>query len=230
MDDDPSPAPSRNLEPHWPPTEDDLGLWCDYVRGLTSPHLTARLDALRRTSPEADRLARLFAAVAELGMADASSQVPADARRLAHALGSLRRPVGPLEVQPRRWRRLAFDVIFDSLEAPAAAGVRDLRPLRPSQRVYESGDLVVEVRYECDDGDGAVVVGQVVRLHPPAQPVAGVPVLLVADQQVVARTTSGRFGEFYCDRLPSTELRLWMIVAEESLLDLPVGESSPPGE
>lgn len=213
--------------------EPDLETWCDYFRGVADAGATTRCAERLAAAPGALGDLGWLRRVAAVGRADAATEIPAGARRVVRALGSVRRR-GTDASAGARWRRLPFRVAFDSLEAPAASGVRDASPrdlgrAAPRQVVFESEELSVEVRVENERRDGALVVGQVTRRDDPASPVADLPILLVAGQRAVASATSSALGEFYAERLPAEPLVLCLVLDDERVLELPLGPRSTAG-
>ena len=197
-------------------TKFEITRWCDFVRGLAEPE---EAEEMRRAlaSPRPPREAAAMRRVAELARADRELDVPEWAIRGAKAIGCLQRPADAAAASPSIWKRLAFEVVFDSLLHPAAAGTRELQTW-DRQIVYRSSDYTVDVRVEYET-DSTVLVGEILRN---SRPLPEVPVLVAAGERIVARALSGEFGEFQAEDLPRDSLRLSLLVGSDERIDLPL--------
>lgn len=195
----------------------EITRWCDFVRGLVEPQEAA---AMRRSleGPRPPREAAAMRRVVEVARSDRELDVPQHAIRGAKAIGSLqRRPAAAGGAAPAFWRRLSFEVVFDSQLHPAAEGTRELQAW-DRQVIYRSDDYTVDVRLEYET-DGTVLVGEILR---DSRPLPEVPVLVVADQRIVARSLSSEFGEFQAEDLPRDSLSLSLLVGSDERIDLPL--------
>ena len=92
--------------------------------------------------------------------------------------------------------RLAARLVYNSLNDPAMEGARSSTDALV-QVVYHSGDYAIDLQIEPEaDSTALALVGQVVNRKVPGQPLAGVPVWLMARKKLLAAAQSNRFGEF----------------------------------
>ncbi len=200
-------------------TRFEITRWCDFVRGLAGPE---EAEEMRRSlaGPRPSREATAMRRVAELARADRALDIPEYAIRGAKAIGSLQRhPAAATDpATPSVWKQLSFEIVFDSLLHPAAAGTRELQSW-DRQIVYRSSDYTVDVRVEYET-DSTVLVGEILRK---SRPLSEVPILVAAGDHIIARSLSGEFGEFQAEDLPRDSLNLSLLVGSGERIDLPLG-------
>jgi hypothetical protein len=154
-------------------------------------------------------LLALWTRVAQAAKREAGYQPPESAvRHVRSAFGMLAEPKGK-----------AFDIprlVFDSLWAPALAGVRSAT-MAPRQVLYRAGDFAVEMRIEPEPGSERVnIAGQVSNASSQGdQGMAKVPVVVAGAKGLLAETSTNNFGEFHVAVVPEGRIRL--------LLDVPNG-------
>lgn len=194
----------------------DITHWADFVRGVAAPEEEqAMREHLADASPRQRRDVELLQRVAAVGTRDSAAAPPASAVRMVKALGSLRRSRSPEARRP--WR-----VLFDSLGEPALAGVRGA-PTNDRHLVVESGDVVVDVRFEAAEPSrwGGAVTGQVLRRRD-SRPCSEATVMVLSGDTAVGASLTDDSGEFQADGLPEGPLDLWVQVGREQSVDFPL--------
>ena len=205
----------------------DIIKWCDFVRGVLDPETEARMrDQLKAGSSKTRKMVLLLNRVAAVGQSDAEMAIPEYALRSVKAIGSLQRPRVKEAPKTPLLRFLPFEIIFDSLGLPAPAGARFVQASH-RQLTFKAEDFTVDVRLEHENGpNGTVIVGQLLLQADEAQPVSGIPVLVLSDDQIVGRSLTSRFGEFQAEGLPRAPLSLSLLVSDEECIDVPLGATS----
>ena len=204
-------------------TKFDITQMADFVRGLMDPESEQQVQAFLRSSNASSTKKELSALrhVARLAESERKLQVPDYAVRCAKALGSLRRPEAQ---ETSLLKRLTMALTFDSQVAPALAGTRDMRSV-DRQLVFQSQGFQIDLRVEADK-KGKVVVGQLIRDGlDDVEPIADVPVLAMAEKEIIARSKTGAFGEFQAEGLAADSVELLFLVDDEQCLEVSLGES-----
>ncbi len=203
-------------------TKQDITQVADFVRGLMEPEAARQMEeylqgpgASSSTQKEVSALRR----VARLAEIDRNLQVPGYAVRCAKALGSVRRQETR---ESSLLERLTMALTFDSRMAPAFAGTRDLRS-SDRQMVFQSQGFQIDLRLETDK-KGSVVVGQLIKDGKDVQPVADVPILAMAEEEIIARSKTGELGEFQAEGLSAESIALLFLVDDEKCLEVSLGE------
>lgn len=181
----------------------DMMQWADFARGLTPEHQRPGLEAHLASCSECRAVADFLRQVAEVAGADPKVEVPAAVVQSAKAIF----PAPQSTVLPPL-RRLAARLVFNPLIEPLAVGVRsEYRPVR--QMVYQAGDYCVDLRVDSErDSANVTLVGQIANQSAPTQPLARIPVILMAGKRMVCETVSNDFGEFCLEYTPKSNLRL----------------------
>ncbi len=203
-------------------TKLDITQVADFVRGLMEPEAAQQMEEYLQgpgASSSTQREVSALRHVARLAEIDRNHQVPDYAVRCAKALGSLRRTESR---EASLLERLAMALTFDSRIAPALAGTRDMRSA-DRQMVFQSQGFQIDLRLEADK-KGVVVVGQLIRDGRDVQPVADVPVLAMAEEEIIARSKTGAFGEFQADGLNAESIALLFLLDDEKCLEVSLGE------
>jgi len=196
----------------------DISEWADLARGtIPGPNRTA-MDAHLSSGCASCRSTLDFVQrVSAVAQAAQSEEPPADAVRWAKAIMAMQRP-------PRTSAmRLIGRLVYDSLRDPAPAGMRaEDRVFRHALYVAENFSLDVRVEHERESAM-ATLVGQLTDREDPDRPMAGAPVLLMAQKDVVAHAVYNRFGEFQLAYPPGPHLRLCVVVNQSGKrLELPL--------
>lgn len=203
----------------------DMTRWVDFVRGVGDPESHRSMEEHLRLDPSspAHRQVAALRRVMALAETDRQLEIPDYAVRCAKAFGSLRRAEAPEEVSLLERVRMALT--FDSRATPAFAGVRDMQPADRRLR-FAADDLGVELRVE-QDLEGTVLVGQLWRgLGDDVATLAHVPVLALAESEVVARTVTNEYGEFQAEGLPDSTQVLYFLVDDEQCLEVSLAQNA----
>jgi hypothetical protein len=97
--------------------------------------------------------------------------------------------------------------------------------------LYRAGDFFIDLRIDREHGAPRVsIVGQVARRDAPGgtMPLAPVSVLLLDRRTVVARAPVNAFGEFHFDYDAHAQVRLRILVGEQTGLDVPLSRLLKP--
>lgn len=197
----------------------DMIRWCDYARGLVARTSARKMERELAQDATAYRLVNVFKRVARVGEADTCQRIPPHALRVARAAGSIHR----VEEASAGLGCRAFSVLFDSLTDAAVAGTRELHPTH-RQFLYQAEPYTVELRMEKESSPRhQLVIGQLLRHEEATEPMADIPVMVLAEGEVVGRDITSRFGEFQACGLPAGPLQLRMLVPSSSYIELPIG-------
>jgi hypothetical protein len=101
-------------------------------------------------------------------------------------------------------------LLFDSFQSPALAGVRSTATV-PRQLLYGHGNYRIDVHMEPRfDSDKVSLIGQVLNSAEPTERLSQVPVALLKGRKVVTRSITNEFGEFQleCDLKGSLQIQL----------------------
>jgi hypothetical protein len=184
----------------------DISQWVDFARGTVSAEARASMDAHLSTGCARCQAAFAFVReVASVAQAASREEPPADSIHWAKAIAAVRRP-------QRSASRLLARLVYNSRLDPLPAGLRAER--QPFHRaLYEAGRFALDIRVDHDRGSPLVtLVGQVTDREAPDRALAGAPVLLMAQGDVLAHTVANRFGEFQLEHAPARLLRLCVVV------------------
>jgi hypothetical protein len=194
-------------------------VFADFVRGVArTPDLQSHLANHCRPCTNAFNLWNQLQAIA----ARESSYVPPSetVRRVK------------LEFQARPEEGSAANLVFDSLLAPALAGVRAAAAAAARQMVYEAKGLTVDLRFDRTPRSKVIsLIGQVLDQKVPRAPLSNVSVMLWTEKGlVVAETRTNGFGEFHMDFEGQNRLRLSIEVPNATLIRIPLANLLPTEE
>src|SRR5947209_3112968 len=164
---------------------------------------------------ECSSLVELYEAVVRMGANEGAYEPPKGVVRTVKAYfdAEQRRAAVP---------RSAFELLFESLAKPLAAGVR-ASVASASQLLYRVGTLYVDMRVDSElNSERAALVGQMLDSAHPGHPVSGVPVILLDGRKNVASTISNSNGEFHLEFSLKSNLRLSVTVGDASPVYLPI--------
>jgi len=113
---------------------------------------------------------------------------------------------------------LALQLAFDSFLEPAPVGTRGLE-LSKRHLVYYAQNYALDLRLEYESETEMLQLGGEI-LDRKFGPVSDVPTFLIADDQIVSRSTSGDLGEFNlaCDNEGS--IRLCLVMTDDECIDV----------
>ncbi|HXA57286.1 MAG TPA: hypothetical protein VNU84_07585 [Candidatus Acidoferrum sp.] len=118
---------------------------------------------------------------------------------------------------------LVGQLLFDSLRAPALAGVRSAVAQGPRQLLFGIGDHRIDLRLEPQfNSDKVAIIGQVLDSGNPDQVLSKIPVSLHRADKVVAASETNHYGEFQleCDLVGRLELRAMLPQGQEISVSL----------
>jgi len=199
----------------------------DYVRGVSPPPLRRRIEQhLTSGCVRCARTLTLYRQIASTTRQEAQWDPPPGVLERAMEIFALpvRARVVPLT------HRLMPRLIFDSLRQPLPAGVRASHSIT-RHVLYRAGDFFVDLRIDREHGTPRVsIVGQVAPREPPREktPPEAVSVLLIDRRAVVARPPVNAFGEFHFDYDAHAQMRLRILVGEQTGLDVPLSQLLTP--
>jgi hypothetical protein len=201
--------------------------WSDYVRGvLPAPEAAAIEQHLEKGCETCQQSYRLWRNVAETAKNEARSQVP---ERLVHIVQTAYTARQRLYLMPRRARMARL--LFDSLLEPLPAGVRG-RSSSPRRIVGRSGRWSIDLRLEPSAGKTMFLTGQILGEDPHHSLRAGLPILLMGTDTLLAETTANQFGEFQFQFDRANGLSIYADIPGQRpiALLLPDFDSPPAGE
>jgi len=112
------------------------------------------------------------------------------------------------KVAAKRSFRVPFELIYDSLLVPSAAGLRSSWQVG-WQALYRAGDCSVDLRVEPElHSSRAALVGQISSHVAPETEMSDLAVCLKSGKMVVAETRSNRYGEFQMEYEQQKRLQL----------------------
>ena len=170
-----------------------LADWVDFVRHLTDPALTAKMQQhLGEGCRECAKVVRVWQGLLDFGATEKLYSPPDWVRR--SVLGYYR--------LFKSWKvespvaRVA-SLVFDSLLEPMPAGIRSSQA-SPRRMLYFAGDLMIDLRLE-QKAHQLYLVGQAERQG--SRHVSGMRVLVQRADETVAQTRCNRHGEFQVEVL-----------------------------
>jgi hypothetical protein len=184
-----------------------VGQWVDLVRGLIAGADSALLQAhLASGCPECKGTLLFLTKLAETARADREYAAPEDAVLDAESVFSLQKP-DSVHIGLNILGRL----IYDSFAQPLPAGVRTSGAFA-RHALYQGADYSLDLRLERHHGSARVVlVGQIVNQNQRSESLADLPIVLTAEGEPLARTTSNALGEFQIEYEPRSGLRLYVL-------------------
>jgi hypothetical protein len=176
--------------------------WADFARGLVTekdkPVMQSHVDSCKKCASELS----LWQRVTDAAKRQGAAEPPADLVRSAKALMAMQSVHAPA-------RPIVAKLLFDSMLAPVAAGVRSAATW-PRQLLFGVGDHRIDLRLEPKiDAEKVAIIGQVLDSANPHQLFSKIPVSLHLGNRMLARSETNGFGEFEleCDLIGRLELR-----------------------
>ena len=192
----------------------DIADWADYARNLIPDDRRGPMDDhLASGCARCGRTLSALKRVVTLARTDLRQSPPEHALRSVKALSALHLP----ERAPKLVS-LALQLAFDSFLEPAPAGTRGAAP-SSRHLVYYAQNYALDLRLEYQADTEMLQLGGEI-LDRKFGPVSNVPTFLIADDQVVSRSTSGNLGEFNmtCDNEGS--IRLCLVMNDDECIDV----------
>jgi hypothetical protein len=198
----------------------------DFVRGVSGPAARQRIERhMSSGCARCRRVVTLYRSIASTAREEQQWDPPIDV--VARAVDIF--AIAPRRVEPLT-HRVIPRLIFDSLRQPLPAGVRASNSLT-RHVLYRAGDFFIDLRIDREHGAPRVsIVGQIApRTAPDAvTPSQAVSVLLLDRRSIVARPPVNAFGEFHFDYDAHAQMRLRILVGEQTGLDLPLSRLLEP--
>lgn len=192
----------------------DIADWTDYARNLVQDDRRRQMD--QHLASGCARCGRAFSAlerVVTLARNDLRQSPPEHALRSVKALSTIHLP----ERAPRL-ESLALQLAFDSFLEPAPAGFRGAE-LSSRHLVYYAQNYALDLRLEYEADTEMLQLGGEI-LDRKFGPVSNVPAFLIADDQVVSRSTSGELGEFNMTCGNEGSIRLCLVMNDDECIDV----------
>lgn len=191
--------------------------WTDYVRNvLKEKDKEAMLAHLESGCKRCSEALSTWTRFRQAASRESTYQPPEGAVRTVKALvASQHRPIRAREAQ----------LLFDSLQRPALAGVRSAAaPARVM--LYGIGDYRIDLRMEPKPGSRISLVGQILVSSDPSHPAGSVPVSLVSGSKTLTILQTNEFGEFSCECEAEENLRLQFALPDATQIKIPLLQPS----
>jgi len=191
--------------------------WADFARRQGGPEQKDLLERhLQAGCHQCAQTLDVWTAVFGVAGREASYRPPDEAVVRAKAQYALH---GPRTLVQRAARSVSL--LFDSFRQPALAGVR-VAGGSAQQLLYKAGHYLIRLQVErAIDQERLSVVGQIVDEANPKNALPELPVLLLSEDETLARTLTNTLGEFQMESVPSESLRLSVGIPEIGTLTLP---------
>lgn len=188
-------------------THFSMAAWADFARGLITEGEVRIMEAhLGGNCADCKDIALFWNKVSTISSRMAGRSAPAAAVRLAKAIFPVNRTV------PKRFIRIAAELIFDSRVTPALAGMRSGWQVG-WQCVYRAGESIIDLRIEPGyNASRAALIGQVSNPSVPGDKLSDITVQLKSGRAVVAETRTNRYGEFQFEYVQQPRLQLCFIL------------------
>jgi hypothetical protein len=203
----------------------DIADWTDYARDFVeADRREAMADHLASGCSRCGRTLSAVERVAIVARSDLRQSPPEHAVRAVKALPALNRPE-----QAPRLAFLALQLAFDSFLEPAPVGTHGGEETS-RHLVYYAQNYALDLRLEYATEPAMLHLGGEI-LDRKLGPVSDVPAFLIADDEIVSRSTSSDLGEFdlTCDKEGS--LRLCLVLNDDECIDVSLGRRwHPPAD
>ncbi len=187
-----------------------LEQWTNFVRGAVAEPERAQMERhLQDGCPPCDKLRGLMEEVRRSADWARENDPPEHVLRRAIRIMEPR-----LEPQGLGWAIAPTRLLFDSLLAPAPAGLRSAGLLQRAT-VHESDGITVSLRVEREAGTSVLsVVGQIAGGS--GDDLSHLPVLIWRGDKTVARTLTSGAGEFHMDYAGKGPLKLVVLLERKA--------------
>jgi len=196
-----------------------LQQWVDLARDVTGEDKKAAMQAHLETGcKQCTNAFSTWARVREIAGREGSYQPPESAVRTVKGMGAI-------HIRPTKSPTSSVaHLLFDSLQAPAAAGVRSSSTIA-RQLLYGVGAYRIDVRMEPQmDSDRVSLVGQILNSADPGKHADDVPVVLLKGRKVLAESQTNAFGEFHLECDLETRLQLQLSLPHGVEVTIPLVE------
>ena len=195
-------------------THFSLTEWADFVRGVgdkdTKEAMQAHLESGCKACKHA---ATTWARVREAARRERAYEPPESAVRMAE---------GHLLLHGKSTRPSKVQLLFDSFQTPAMAGIRSTAAAA-RQMLYGVGTYRIDLRMEPQmDSDKVALVGQVLNSADPVKAGAQVTVTLLRGKKVMAESQTNALGEFHLECSLEGQLELLVALPREKGVRIPL--------
>jgi len=186
--------------------------WADFVRNVSGDKEKAEMQAHLETGcKRCSKALGAWSRVRDAFAREQSYRPPENVVRTAKTLVAI---AGRTEGVP------IARLLFDSLLAPALAGVRS-GASAPRQMLFGIGDYRIDVRIE-RSANTMTLTGQMLVSTDPARPVRDVAVKLTKGRETLAISRTNEFGEFELDSSLTGDLHLEFAIPQGMPIRIPV--------
>jgi hypothetical protein len=188
-----------------------ISQWVDLARGLVAENDGNAMRSHADACSDCRELAAFTESLSGICMQMETNPVPAWLERSAKSIFPVH-----TAVTPKRALRIPVSLIYDSLLAPEAVGLRATWQVG-WQALYRAGDCSLDLRVEPElASTRAAVIGQISNHTIPENQMENIPVYLKSGKSVVAETRSNRFGEFQMEYEQQGRLQLCVYLEDGS--------------
>jgi hypothetical protein len=192
--------------------------WTDFVRdALNSKDAEAMQAHLDNGCEQCTAANAAWKRVFNIAGRESVYQPPSAAVKMAKAAMKLHR-------EPRPRTSIVANLLFDSMSAPVAVGVRSA-VARSRQLLYGFEDYRVDLRLEPNfDADHALLVGQILHSKASDMRLEAIRVSLIQGGKVLGSALTNEFGEFQLECDLSGRLELQLTLPNDVTLRFPIIE------
>jgi hypothetical protein len=195
----------------------DDKVWLELARQVVTPDRAAQMRAHLNAGCESClRRYAMWCLAVETAEREAEYEPPEDAVRAVQGAFPFfcKLPLIPRLAEVAR-------LVFDSFCEPLPVGVRGAPSPEVRHVLYESGDVVIDVRLENESHSITSVAGQVLQKNAPVETTAGAAIVLVQGaDDFIARTIADCMGEFQLQYEHDTEVTLFIGVPGGRILSV----------
>lgn len=195
---------------HFPPQD-----WVDYVRGLGSAEQLSKMQRhLEDGCEKCHGDAEIWRIIVECLSREPSFEAPEATTRKVKAAFAFEKTAR--RFAPAQIAHLLFDSWLQPGAVAARAAVQDTRQL-----MYQAEPFVIDLRMESDPSRQLVLLtGQVLNSNTPEGVPEPVEVVMLRDEEVVAKTSANASGEFDITCPAGHELRLLLSIRDQRAVAL----------
>lgn len=191
--------------------------WTDYVRGLMPAEQLQPMREHLEGCLECALKAQLLETVIRAARSDATAEPLGGVVRSVKAYFTVRQPSAIRRVKPT-----GLEIAFDSLLLPTSGGGGAAAAIR--QLVCYASDYALTVRLD-READELRLDGEILSRH--SGPLPDACAFLLSRDEVLSQTVSGELGEFDLRAAGGEDLRLSVVVDEESCLEVELNPPTP---
>jgi len=195
--------------------------WIDFARKLGSAEKRQSMQQhLGSGCATCKATLQFWEGITQSASREASYQPPDYLVRRAKGMGAIR--------QIRAFRSpfaILAELVMDSSRLPAAAGLRSTGQA-PLLLLYRAGQVNIDIRFEeVPTSNRISVVGQVLDLSKPKQPVANVQVAIVCVDAEIGKAKTNQFGEFQMEYEAKSQVELIVRISDDKEIIVPLSQS-----